>query len=125
MFGRIISPRKLSVLSLVLVTHAGSVLAAADLNRKAPPALTCRAPERIVAKTINPPSIFGSEPVTVDPHSDVSDLPFLKIEGYDLKIAFAPSVLMQFGLKSGESVPAELLYSVIAAERALGEARLK
>lgn len=44
-------------------------------------------------------------------------LPYIHIQGYDLKIAINSAVLAQYNLRSGDSVPAELMYKIIDADR--------
>lgn len=112
---------------IMLVCAQSSHVAAKDVdfNLKAPPPLKEKAPHRYVPKEICPVVLPGEPPVKIDPQSNVNDLPYLKIVGYDLKIAFTPMALEAFGLKSGESVPAEVLYAVIAAERELEKSKLR
>lgn len=53
------------------------------------------------------------------------NLPYIMIEGYDLKIAINPSVLQAYGLKSGDKVSAELMYKIIDADREFQRQLLK
>ncbi len=53
------------------------------------------------------------------------NLPYIMIEGYDLKIAINPSVLAAHGLKSGDKVTAEKMYQIIDADREFQRQLLK
>lgn len=44
-------------------------------------------------------------------------MPFVRIDGYDLKIAINPSTLRQYNLTSGQEISAKLMYEIIEHER--------
>ena len=112
---------------LVLIGSAPATLAGEKDDWKAPPPLKEKRPDRVVKKIVDPVPLPGVSPVRVDPtvpQSAINDLPYLRIEGYDLKIAFSPTIMDRYGLKSGDEVSAELMYAIIAAEREFEKSRL-
>ncbi len=53
------------------------------------------------------------------------NLPYIMVEGYDLKIAINPSILEAYGLKSGDRVPIDLMHKIIEADREFQRQLLK
>lgn len=126
MRGTVIAKSLLVVLALVQFTPPS--LAGEKDDWKAPPPLKQKRPDRVVPKIVNPVPLPGVSPVRVDPavpQSDLANLPYLRITGYDLKIAFSPTIMDRYGLKSGDEVSAELMYHIIDAEREFEKSRLR
>lgn len=112
----------------VLILCTPATLAGGKDDWKAPPPLKEKRPDRVVKKIINPMPLPGTSPVRIDPtvpQSATADLPYLRITGYDLKIAFSPTIMDRYGLKSGDEVSAELMYAIIDAEREFEKSRLR
>jgi hypothetical protein len=53
------------------------------------------------------------------------NLPFISIEGYNLKIAINPQILEKYGLKSGDLVSSTKMYEIIDADREFQRGVLK
>lgn len=103
---------KLSITAMAILLMA--IPSQAGDDRKAPPPLF---PPVSLKDSQTPEYKAAASRVLINRLVEQKNLPYITVEGHDVKIAISPEILAAYKVSSGAALPAKKVYEIIDADR--------